>query len=305
MTAGVKAPTHKPGFAVRYAIVTTNDIPQNYLETRVNTKLLNIRHCLLLLVALVLSGCGGSSEPEQAVQEEPAAAEEAPMSHDLASLLASDSRSEADRARDAGRKPADVIAFLGIEPGMNVIDIFAAGGYYTEVLSLAVGPDGHVAAQNPAFILEMREGVNDKALNERLAEDRLANVSRLDKELADISAADGPFDAGMTALNFHDIYNNYGEEGALGFLTAIFETLRPGGVFGIIDHAGAADNDNKALHRVQKADVIRIAEAAGFVVEGDSGILQMHDDDMTQGVFAEGIRGKTTRFLLKLRKPGG
>lgn len=307
MTAGVKAPTHKPGFAVRYAILTTNDIPQDYPETRVNTKLLKIRHCLLLLAALVLSACGGSSEPEQAAQEEPAAAaaEEAPTSHDLAGLLASDSRSEADRARDAGRKPADVIAFLGIEPGMNVIDVFAAGGYYTEVLSLAVGPDGHVASQNPAFILEMRDGVNEKALTERLANDRLANVSRLDKEIADISAADGPFDAGMTALNFHDIYNNYGEEGALGFLTTIFETLRPGGVFGIIDHAGAEGNDNKALHRVQKADAIRIAEAAGFVVEGDSGLLQMHDDDMTQGVFAEGIRGKTTRFLLKLRKPGG
>jgi len=277
------------------------------METRVNTNLNKKRHYLLILTASVLAACSGGSEPEQAVQEEPAveAITEAPEAHDLTSLLASDARSEADRARDAGRKPAEVIAFLGIEPGMTVIDIFAAGGYYTEVLSLAVGPEGHVSAQNPAFILEMREGVNEKALTERLADNRLTNVSRLDKELADISAADGPFDAGMTALNFHDIYNNYGEEGALGFLTTIFETLRPGGVFGIIDHSGMEGNDNKALHRVQKADAIRIAEAAGFVVEGDSGILHMHDDDMTQGVFAEGIRGKTTRFLLKLRKPGG
>lgn len=264
-----------------------------------------MRHYPLLLAALIFTACSGGSEPEQAVQEEAPAVTEAPMTDDLTSKLASDSRAEADRARDAGRKPAEVIAFLGIEPGMNVIDIFAAGGYYTEVLSLAVGPDGHVAAQNPAFILAMRDGSNDKALNERLAGDRLANVSRLDKELAEISAADGPFDAGMTALNFHDIYNNGGDEGAIGFLTTIYAALKPGGVFGIIDHAGAAGNDNKALHRVQKADVVRIAEAAGFVVEGDSGILSMHDDDMTEAVFAEGVRGKTTRFLLKLRKPGG
>lgn len=270
-----------------------------------NTNLYRMRHFLLLLAALIFAACSGGSEPEQAVQEEAPTVTEAPVADDLASLLVSDSRAEADRARDAGRKPAEVIAFLGIEPGMNVIDIFAAGGYYTEVLSLAVGPDGHVAAQNPAFILAMRDGANDKALNERLAGDRLANVSRLDKELAEISAADGPFDAGMTALNFHDIYNNGGDEGATGFLTTIYAALKPGGVFGIIDHAGAEGNDNKALHRVQKADAIRIAEAAGFVVEGDSGILSMHDDDMTEAVFAEGVRGKTTRFLLKLRKPGG
>lgn len=277
------------------------------MENRVNTNLYKFRHWLLILTASVFAACSGGSEPEQAAQEEPAAEAitEAPAAHDLTSLLASDARSEADRARDAGRKPAEVIAYLGIEPGMSVIDIFAAGGYYTEVLSLAVGPEGHVAAQNPAFILEMREGVNEKALAERLANDRLANVSRLDKELADISPADGPFDAGMTALNFHDIYNNGGNEGAAAFLTTIYAALKPGGVFGIIDHAGAEGNDNKALHRVQKADAIRIAEAAGFVVEGDSGLLHMHDDDMTQGVFAEGIRGKTTRFLLKLRKPGG
>ncbi|MCH7854974.1 MAG: class I SAM-dependent methyltransferase [Proteobacteria bacterium] len=269
--------------------------------------LYKLRHCLLVLAALVFAGCSGSSEPEQAVQEEPAveAITEAPAAHDLTSLLASDTRADADRARDAGRKPAEVIAFLGIEPGMSVIDIFAAGGYYTEVLSLAVGSEGHVAAQNPAFILQMREGVNEKALTERLADNRLANVSRLDKELADISAADGPFDAGMTALNFHDIYNNYGEDAAIAMMNVVSAALKPGGVFGIIDHQGIEDNDNKELHRALKADVIRVAEAAGFVVEGDSGILHMHDDDMMQSVFAEEIRGKTNRFLLKLRKPGG
>ena len=274
-----------------------------------NTNSNNMRHYFMLLTALVFAGCGSGSDNEPVAMDEPAAEEmaeemtDAPAAPDLASLLANESRSEADRARDAGRMPADVIAFLGIEPGMSVIDLIAASGYYTEVLSLAVGADGHVTAQNPAFVLEFREGANDKALNERLADDRLANVSRLDIEMADLTPEHGPFDAAVTALNFHDIYNGFGEEAAVGTFNIVYAVLNPGGVFGVIDHQGGEGNDNEALHRGMKADAIRVAEAAGFVVEGDSDLLHNADDDMTQGVFAEGIRGHTNRFLLKLRKP--
>jgi predicted methyltransferase len=270
----------------------------------VKSKSTMMQTCFLCLAALVIAGCGGGTDSEQAEQEAPVSqAAPEPAAQDLASLLASDSRAEADRARDAGRKPAEVIAFLGIEPGMNVIDIIGAGGYYTEVLSLAVGPDGHVTAQNPAVVMQMRDGANEKALSERLANNRLPNVSRLDKEMADISAEDGPFDAAFTALNLHDIYNRYGEESAVGTMKLIYSALKPGGVFGVIDHSGLAGNDNSALHRMQKEDAIRVAKAAGFVVEGDSGLLHDHGDDMSQGVFAEGVRGHTHRFLLKLRKP--
>ncbi len=99
----------------------------------------------------------------------------------LGTALADTTRSEADRNRDAGRKPADVIRFLGIEEGMSVIDLIAASGYYTEVLSLAVGASGTVYAQNPAIVLQFRDGANDKAMTARLAEDRLATVVRLDR----------------------------------------------------------------------------------------------------------------------------
>jgi predicted methyltransferase len=268
----------------------------------VNNKFAALRFCILVFAALVMAACGGA-EDRAATEPAPASvAEPEPVAPDLATLLAADARSEADRARDIGRKPAEVIDFLGIAPGMSVLDIFGAGGYYTEVLALAVGPDGHVAAQNPAFVLQMRDGVNDKALSERLANNRLPNVSRLDKELADISAEDGPFDAAITALNMHDIYNRNGEESAVATLKLIYAALKPGGVFGVIDHNGAAGNDNKALHRMQKEDAIRIAKAAGFIVEGDSSILNT-DEDMSQAVFADEVRGNTNRFLLRLRKP--
>lgn len=223
--------------------------------------------------------------------------------HTLEERLAGGSRSAEDRARDAGRKPAAVLEFLGVEPGMRVVDIMAAGGWYTEVLSLAVGPDGRVAAQNPDFILAFRDGANDKALAARLADDRLPNVARLDKNFDDLGPGDGPFDVALSALNFHDVYHRQGEGAAVAMLEAVKSVLEPGGVFGIIDHAGNPDSDNAALHRVAKARVIETAEKAGFEVEAESDVLANPEDDRTQSVFAEGVRGQTDRFLLRLRKP--
>ncbi len=256
----------------------------------------SLRLSLVVVAATTIVAC----EPAKQADESAAPESTTPA---LAELQASPTRAESDRIRDAGRHPAEVIEFLGIEPGMSVIDVIAAGGYYTEVLSLAVGSDGHVTAQNPAVVMQMRDGANEKALSARLADNRLPNVTRLDRELGELTAADGPFDAGMTALNLHDIYNNYGEQGAIGALQEISSTLKPGAVFGIIDHYGADGNDNKKLHRIKIDDAIRVAEAAGFVVEARSGLLHVHADDMSEGVFAEGRRGHTHRFLLKLRKP--
>ena len=255
---------------------------------------------VLFTTLFVLVACG-KSEPEAPPMAEPAAE----PARDLRTLLASDSRSAEDRARDAGRKPADIIEFLGIEPGMRVMDVIAAGGWYTEVLSLAVGPDGHVVAQNPQVVLEMREGANEKAISARLADNRLPNVSRLNSGLGEIGTAAGTFDAAITALNFHDIYNGRGPEAALGALQAIYALLTPGGVLGIIDHVGVAGADNTALHRVEKSLAIETAKAAGFVVDGDANILANPADDHTQGVFTEGLRGHTDRFVLKMRKPPG
>jgi predicted methyltransferase len=218
--------------------------------------------------------------------------------------IAAAERSEADRARDAGRKPAEVIAFLGIEPGMKVLDAIAASGWYSEVLAAAVGPDGKVYAQNPDFVLKFREGANDKALTARLADGRLPNVERVDAELADLPVADGSLDAAFTALNFHDIYDGSGEEAALGFLNRIAKKLKPGGVLGLVDHVGIAGQDNKALHRIEKSLVEAVIKKSALVLEAESDVLANPADDHTQNVFAPGLRGQTDRFVLLLRKPG-
>lgn len=265
---------------------------------------------LVLLAALGVSACG-EREAEPPAATEPAAenppptdtAPAATSADDLRSKLADATRPEADRARDATRKPVEVLAFLGIEPGMDVLDLMAGGGWYTEVLSRAVGPEGSVVAHNTDAALRFRDGANEKAISERLAGDRLPNVTRLNKNIDQLTPEDGSFDAAITALNFHDVYNGSGPEAAVAMLEKVYAMLSPGGIFGIIDHAGNADADNTALHRMDKAKVIESAEAAGFVVAGESDILANDADDRSLPVFDDAIRGKTDRFLLKLQKP--
>ena len=201
-------------------------------------------------------------------------------------------------------KPVEVVKLLGIEPGMTVVDLIAAGGYNSEVLSYAVGPKGHVYAQNPKFVLEFREGANDKALSARLADNRLPNVERLDHEIADLGLKPNSIDGAITVLNYHDIYNREGGPAAAeGFLATVFKFLKPGGVFGIIDHVGVAGADNTKMHRIPKAVVVDQAKQAGFTVATDSDILADAADDHTLPVFDPSIRGKTDRFFLVLRKP--
>jgi len=258
----------------------------------------------LLFIAFAFAACSGGSGPEaESIVDDttaPAGDESGP---DLRTLLASENRAAPDRARDEGRRPADVVEFLGIEPGMRVIDLIAAGGYYTEVLSLAVGEGGHVVAQNSPAVLQMRDGANEKAISARLADNRLPNVSRMNKSVADLLPEDGPFDAAVTALNFHDIYNRRGAEATVGALQKITSILKPGAVLGIIDHVGDAGADNAALHRIEIVHVLEIIEAAGLIVASDNDLLRNEADDHSLFVFDESVRGKTDRFLLKIRTP--
>ncbi len=241
--------------------------------------------CFILLAVLT------STAPVQA---------EAPRS--LATALQDPARPAEDRARDADRKPEAVMAFLGVSEGDTVVDLIAASGYFTEVMAHAVGPTGTVYAQNGEYVLKMREGANDKAMTARLANDRLPNVKRLDREVRDLGLAPNSVDAAITALNFHDVYNGQGPEAAAGFLGVAMAFLKPGGALGIIDHVGVAGADNTALHRIEKSIAIEMATKAGFTVT-ESDALRNPADDHTLGVFDPAIRGKTDQFFLKLTKP--
>ena len=225
------------------------------------------------------------------------------VADDLTRSLAAADRDPTDKARDAGRKPADVLNFLGVEPGMRALDVIAASGYYTEVLSIAVGSEGRVFAQNPLFVLKFRDGANDKALSQRLANNRLSNVRRIDGDINALGIERGSVDLAITALNFHDIYNREGKEAAVNFSKAVMNLLKPGGVFGVIDHEGSEDANNADLHRMQSALAIDALESAGYQIQATSDLLRNPNDDLSQMVFAPEIRGWTDRFLIKAVKP--
>ena len=212
-------------------------------------------------------------------------------------------RSDEDKARDAQRKPDQVLMFLGIRSGDTVLDIWASGGWYTEVLSIAVGPEGKVYSQNSQAVLNFRDGYYDKLISERLAGDRLANVERINAPVADAGITQASVDVAFTALNFHDVYNRQGKEAAGEFLAAVFDILKPGGTLGLIDHVGDAGADNTSLHRIEPALVDEVVLEAGFIIEAKSDLLAHSGDDHTKGVFDPSLRGDTDRFIYRLRKP--
>ncbi len=230
------------------------------------------------------------------------AAKPSAPTNDLVSALASESRPADDRKRDAGRKPAQVLEFLGIRHGMTVVDLMASGGYYTEVLSIATGPEGQVYAQNPPAFLQFRDGYYEKAISKRLSGGRLANVTRINQDIAGSGLEPGSIDAAFTALNFHDIYHRGGPEAALATAKQVYHLLKPGGIFGVIDHRGMPGNDNAALHRIEASLVRDVLEKAGFTIT-ESDLLADADDPHDVMVFDPSIRGHTDRFLFRAAKP--
>lgn len=220
-----------------------------------------------------------------------------------AALTAAAGRSDEDKTRDASRKPAEVLSFLGLETGDVVLDLIASGGWYSVAAAIATGPEGKVYAQNPAAALQLRDGAYETEITARLAANNLPQIERLNSEIADLGVPDGSIDVAITALNFHDVYNGFGAPTAIGMLLALKAKLKPGGVLGVIDHAGDPDGDNKAHHRIDPALAVAAAEAAGFTVERNDELLAGTDDDHRKNVFGPATRGKTDRFILKLVKP--
>lgn len=209
-------------------------------------------------------------------------------------------RPTADRERDASRRPAEVLALVGLRPGMHVADLMAGRGWSTELLARVVGPDGRVYAQNNA-ISSRRHGA---ALAQRVASSGLSNVVVLERELEETGLPEGSLDAVFMLLFYHDTFWMGVDREAMNH--GIFAALRPGGIFCLSDHraeAGSGDRDVKRLHRVDPELVKREVLAAGFTLETESPLLHVAADDHTRSAFDPAIRGRTDRFLLVFRKP--
>jgi len=224
----------------------------------------------------------------------------------IAAAVADAGRPAEDKERDANRKPAETVQFAGIKSGDKVIELVPSHGYFTRIFSKAVGPKGHVYALSPPRRPNAAPDSPDPvAATKAIADDpTYSNVSVQAGSLATVSVSE-PADVVFTAQNYHDVHNVPNLDIA-AFNKSIFDALKPGGVYVVLDHAaeeGSGTRDTSTLHRIDEQTVKSEVQAAGFVLDGESKLLRNPADDHKAKVFDPAIRGKTDQFILKFRKP--
>ena len=217
-------------------------------------------------------------------------------------------RSAADLKRDELDHPAEILRLLGLKPGMRVADILAGDGYYSELASYVVGPQGVVLAINNAAF----DGWSDGDRQTRAAGNRLPNVQHQTVDLNDMHLAAADLDAVMLVKVYHDLYwvDSSGkwpriDTGAV--LTQLVTALKPGGVLVVVDHsakAGHGSSDASTLHRIEESYAVHDFESHGFKLVSRSDVLRRPDDKRDQVSYRGVMLGKTDRFVLVFRKTG-
>jgi len=208
---------------------------------------------------------------------------------------------------DESRKPAEVLDFFGLKPGMQAADIMTGSGYWAEIMADVVGPKGKVTALEPSqFYNDPEEQKAWTALTQRRPD---INFVRYPFEA--FTAAPDSFDFVIINLSYHDLYwesekYKIPRTDPAAFLKTLYAAVKPGGIVGIVDHVGPA-GDTRAtvekLHRIDPATVKADFAAAGFRLEKESALLANPADDHSKLVFDPSIRGKTDRFVYRFRKP--
>jgi predicted methyltransferase len=245
----------------------------------------------LTLVAAMASVCLSSAS---------AAAAAEPPSY-VMSAVADPARPKDDVAADALRDPIDTLAFAGVKPGMVVGELFPGGGYYTRMIDDVVGPRGKVfAVENAGW----KDAVD--ADHKMLAEPGRGNVV-LDVEAFGRMNLPEKIDLFWITQNYHDLkIAKYGAVDTAAFNRGVFDALKPGGIYFILDHQanpGTTLDQIAVMHRIEKAQVIREVTAAGFKLVAEGRFLSRPGDDHTKTIFDPAIRGKTDQYALKFVKP--
>jgi predicted methyltransferase len=248
---------------------------------------------------LFISACAGGAVPGLLMTAPAPAAVSADVAY-ITAAVADPRRPQADRDRDALRHPAEIMAFAGVQPGWRVADVGPGGGYYTRLFAVAVGPEGRVYGIDRAGTPE-----RPRPLAAFAAE--YGNIEHLTAGYQGWTIAE-PLDAVFVSQIYHDwFYPQLGLD-VPALNRQIFNALRPGGVYVIIDHAAAAGHtinpDPQAdIHRIDQAQIVREVTAAGFVLEEESQVLRNPGDNRSVRVFEGDIRGHTDQFVLRFRKP--
>ena len=230
----------------------------------------------------------------------------APRVNVVAAAVADARRTPDNIKLDDSRKPAALLKFLGLKPGMRVADMFGGNNYWAEILSPAVGPKGRVTVWLPTQFYDIKA-------NGRLSSLASAhpNVRWQASPFAEPNLLPGQFDLMLINLDYHDVYWESDKRKITRmepdqWLKIIYAAMKPGGVVGVVDHAASPGGDTREvvekLHRIDPKVVRADFERAGFKLEGESNILRNPADDHSLLVFNPAIRGKTDRFVMKFRK---
>jgi len=226
----------------------------------------------------------------------------------VAAAVADPARPPDQVAWDAARKPAQVLQFAGVQPGARVADFMSGGAYFTRIFSRVVGKTGHVYAFVPEEQLKNcapEETDGTRALEH---DARYSNVSVVRGPVDQFRVPEA-LDLVWTSLNFHDLFDPFmGPANVPTVTQSIFQALKPGGVFLVIDHVaqpGSEIRDTNTLHRIDAEVIIRQAQMAGFQLEAQSDLLRNRRDTHELRVFDTTVRGHTDQVILKFRKPSG
>jgi len=269
-----------------------------------------------LLIACALAACGPSQQNAQQ-NAAPAVSNEKPATPAPAAAPATDTaaiqaalsdpnRLAGDAEEDAWRKAPEVLSFLGVQPGMHVIDYLSGGGYYSELLASIVGPQGQVIAyNNPAYAKYSSEKVA-----QRYAGNRLPNVTQTTSPPEQLDLPPGSLDAALFVQSYHDLHwvsKDWEPTDPAQSLAQLVPALKPGAVVVVVDHVANAGGDPAktvdALHRIDPALVKREFEAAGLVFDAESPMFSNPADDHSKAVFDPSIRHKTDQFVYRFKKP--
>jgi predicted methyltransferase len=217
----------------------------------------------------------------------------------VTAAVADAGRPDADKQRDADRKPAEIVAFSGIKSGDRVAELMPGQGYFTRIFSKVVGDKGVVYALAAPPRPDGPGGPPPVAA--LTADYKNVRVSTINPA----QMVPEPVDVVWTSLNYHDFHNRPNAD-LLAFNKAVFNALKPGGTYIVIDHAaakGAGTSVTSTLHRIDPDAVKTEVTAAGFVLDSQSDVLSNPADTHAAGVRDATIRGKTDQFAFKFRKP--
>jgi predicted methyltransferase len=202
-------------------------------------------------------------------------------------------RSEADRGMDARRHPVELLEFAHVRPGMQALDIVAGGGYTSQLLALAVAPGGKAWAQSAK---------PNATLTERLAKQQ-PTLGLAQRPVDDpVPPGMPPLDLVTLILNYHDISYLPLDRDAMN--RRIFEALKPGGFYVVVDHSalpGTGITAGKTLHRIEEAFVVAEVKRAGFVLDGEGSFMRNPAD--TREGSSNNPTPLSDRFALRFVKP--